>query len=149
MLSQAPKQPSQKSKQPSQNSKQPSQKSKQPSQKSKQPSQNSKQPSQNSKQPSQNSKPPSQTPPSQPQIVINIDESAKTYFNSRVPDEENPVLLGVSTNIRYYNLEILFDTFYPIDSISRAKDTSKKERLIKKLKDPSFTYGEIVYILFY
>ena len=64
-------------------------------------SQAHKQPSQNSKQPSQNSKPPSQTSlPSQPQIVINIDDSAKTYFNSRVPEEENPILLGVSTNIR-------------------------------------------------
>ena len=82
-------------------------------------------------------------------IEINIDEIAKTYFNSRVPEEENPITLEVSTNIRYYNLELVFDSFYPIDSISRAKDTSKKERQLKKLKDPSFTYGEIVNILFY
>jgi len=82
-------------------------------------------------------------------IAINIDEVAKTYFNSRVPEEENPIRLEISTNIRYYNLELVFDSFYPIDSISRAKDTSKKERSLKQLKDPSFTYGEIVNILFY
>jgi hypothetical protein len=82
-------------------------------------------------------------------VTINIDEVAKTYFNSRVPEEENPIKLEVSTNIRYYNLELVFDSFYPIDSISRAKETSKKERSLKKLKDPSFTYGEIVNKLFY
>ena len=77
--------------------------------------------------------------------VININEEAKTYFNSRDDGEENPIILGVNTNIRYYNLEYVFNTFYPADSLLIAKDISKDERIFKKIKDSSFTYGEIVF----
>ena len=55
----------------------------------------------------------------------------------------------MNTNIRYYNLENIFNTFYPIDSLPIAKEVSKEERRYKKIKDPSFTYGEIVYKIFY
>ena len=75
---------------------------------------------------------------------ISINEEAKTYFENRVDDEENPIQLGITTNIRYYNLENVFNSFYPIDSLPIAKNISREERINKKIKDPSFTYGEIV-----
>ena len=78
-------------------------------------------------------------------IIININDEAKTYFNSITPEEEYPVILDINTNIRYYNLEHVFNTFYPVDSLNIAKNVSREERLNKKIKDPSFTYGEIVY----
>jgi hypothetical protein len=77
---------------------------------------------------------------------ININEEAKTYFDNRVDDEENPIQLGITTNIRYYNLENVFNSFYPVDSLPIAKNISREERINKKIKDPSFTYGEIVNI---
>ena len=67
-------------------------------------------------------------------------------------NEENPILLDKLANIRYYNLEIIFDSFYPLTSLAIAKNTSKEERIARKIKDKSFTYGEIVFnifILFY
>lgn len=79
--------------------------------------------------------------------TININDEAKTYFNCIIAGEENPITLDINTNIRYYNLENVFNSFYPVDSLQIAKEISKEERLIKKLKDPSFTYGEIVNIL--
>ena len=78
-------------------------------------------------------------------IIININDEAKTYFNGIAPEEEYPIILDVNTNIRYYNLENIFNTFYPADSLNIAKDISREERIRRKIKDPSFTYGEIVY----
>lgn len=77
---------------------------------------------------------------------ISVNEEAKRYFDNRVDDEENPIQLGITTNIRYYNLENVFNSFYPVDSLPIAKNISREERINKKLKDPSFTYGEIVNI---
>ena len=83
--------------------------------------------------------------------IINDDE-AKKYFTINLK-EENPKILDKWTNIRYYNLELIFNSFYPLTSLAIAKNTSKEERIARKIKDNSFTYGEIVfkflYILFY
>lgn len=76
--------------------------------------------------------------------VIQINEEAKNYFKSQLEEEDNPIELEITTNIRYYNLEIVFNSFYPVDSLPIAKDISKEERVFKKIKDPSFTYGEVV-----
>ena len=76
--------------------------------------------------------------------AIQINEEAKTYFQTKAEEEESPIELEVTTNIRYYNLELVFNSFYPIDSLPIAKDISKEERVFKKIKDQSFTYGEIV-----
>ena len=79
--------------------------------------------------------------------IINDDE-AKKYFTINLK-EENPKILDKWTNIRYYNLELIFNSFYPLTSLGIAKNASKEERIAKKIKDNSFTYGEIVYIYFY
>ena len=76
-----------------------------------------------------------------------VNEDAKKYFTKNL-EEENPKILDRYTNIRYYNLEIIFDSFYPLTSLAIAKNTSREERIAKKIKDNSFTYGEIVYISF-
>ena len=83
-----------------------------------------------------------QTINSNPNNVIN--EEAMKYFTLNLK-EENPIILDKWTNIRYYNLELIFDTFYPLTSLAIAKNTSKEERIARKIKDKSFTYGEIVF----
>ena len=59
-------------------------------------------------------------------------------------EEENIIEIDTTKNIRYYNLEYIFRSFYPVDSLQIAKDVSTEERQMKKIKDTSFTYGEIV-----
>ena len=83
-----------------------------------------------------------QTINSNPNNVIN--EEAMKYFTLNLK-EENPIILDKWTNIRYYNLELIFDSFYPLTSLAIAKNTSKEERIAKIIKDNSFTYGEIVF----
>ena len=75
---------------------------------------------------------------------INIEEEAKTYFESKSTQEDVPIKLNPQANIRYYNLEILFNIFYPPESLAIAKDFSKKEREDKKILDSSLTYSETV-----
>ena len=77
-----------------------------------------------------------------------INEEAKKYFVINLK-EDNPIILDKWTNIRYYNLELIFDTFYPLTSLAIAKNTSKEERIARKIKDKSFTYGEIVFKIIY
>ena len=79
--------------------------------------------------------------------IINDDE-AKKYFTINLK-EENPKILDKWTNIRYYNLELIFNSFYPLTSLAIAKNTSKEERIARKIKDNSFTYGEIVFKFLY
>ena len=76
-----------------------------------------------------------------------INDEAKKYFVLNLK-EDNPIILDKWTNIRYYNLELIFDTFYPLTSLAIAKNTSKEERIARKIKDKSFTYGEIVFKIF-
>ena len=93
------------------------------------------------------SKNPLQTITSNPNPNSNsnvINEEAMKYFTIDIK-EENPIILDKWTNIRYYNLQLIFDSFYPLTSLNIAKNTSKEERIAKKIKDTSFTYGEIVY----
>ena len=73
-----------------------------------------------------------------------VNEDAKKYFVVDLK-EENPKIFNKWTNIRYYNLELIFDSFYPLTSLAIAKNTSKEERIARKIKDKSFTYGEIVF----
>ena len=96
------------------------------------------------------SKNPLQTITSNPNPNSNnvINEEAMKYFTIDIK-EENPIILDKWTNIRYYNLQLIFDSFYPLTSLAIAKNTSKEERIAKKIKDTSFTYGEIVYKSYY
>ena len=45
---------------------------------------------------------------------------------------------------KFFNLQVIFNSFYPENSLSIAKDKSKEEREKKGIKDNSFVYGEIV-----
>ena len=71
-------------------------------------------------------------------------QEASSYFNSRTEDEETPVIIDQDVSIKYYQLEQLFNSFFPNDSLSIAKEKSKEERDSKRINDSSFTYGEIV-----
>jgi len=71
-------------------------------------------------------------------------QEAASYFNSRTEDEETPVIIDQEASIKYYQLEQLFNSFFPNDSLSIAKEKSKEERDSKRINDSSFTYGEIV-----
>ena len=84
---------------------------------------------------------------SQPSISLN--EEAKNYFTSKSEDDETPLVLNIPTQIRYYNLENFYNSFYPIDSLTIAKDFSKKEREEKQILDPTFTYSETVCKIFF
>ena len=71
-------------------------------------------------------------------------QEAVNYFNSRTEDEESPVIIDQETSIKYFQLEQLFNSFFPNDSLSLAKEKSKEERDSKRINDSSFTYGETV-----
>ena len=73
-------------------------------------------------------------------------QEAASYFNSRSEDEETPVIIDQEASIKYYQLEQLFNSFFPNDSLSIAKEKSKEERDSKRINDSSFTYGEVVNI---
>ena len=49
----------------------------------------------------------------------------------------------------FSQLEKIFNSFFPQDYLSIAKEKSRQERDSKKINDSSFTYGEIVYIFLY
>lgn len=73
-----------------------------------------------------------------------MNQEAAVYFDSRTADEDYPVQIDEDTNIRYYNLEQLFNSFFPNNSLSIAKEKSKEERDSKRINDSAFTYGEVV-----
>jgi hypothetical protein len=74
---------------------------------------------------------------------INIDQS-ESYFYPIMIEEEMPIVLSSKLNKKYYNLELIYNSFYPKNSISIAKEKSKEERDNKAINDDSFVYGEIV-----
>ena len=85
-------------------------------------------------------------PDQNPLSIISKDEliEAETYFNPQTSEEDMPIKIEKETNIKYYNLEKIFNTFYSENSLSIAKDKSREEREKKGIKDSSFVYGEIV-----
>ena len=85
-------------------------------------------------------------PEQNPLSVISKDEliEAETYFNPQTSEEDMPIKIEKETNIKYYNLEKIFNTFYSENSLSIAKDKSREERENKGITDNSFVYGEIV-----
>jgi hypothetical protein len=74
-------------------------------------------------------------------------QEAENYFASRTEEEECPIVIDQETSIKYYRLEQLFNSFFPSDSLSIAKEKSKEERDSKRINDSTFTYGEIVIII--
>ena len=85
-------------------------------------------------------------PDQNPLSIISKDEliEAETYFNPQTSEEDMPIKIEKETNIKYYNLEKIFNTFYSENSLSIAKDKSREERENKGITDNSFVYGEIV-----
>jgi hypothetical protein len=71
-------------------------------------------------------------------------QSPSTYFLSRTEEEENPIIIDEEISTKYFHLEQLFNSFFPNDSLSIAKEKSKEERDSKRINDSSFTYGEVV-----
>ena len=71
-------------------------------------------------------------------------DAAVNYFSPRIYEEDLPLKLSEYLNIKYYNIEKIFNLYYQEDSLSIAKESSLSERNNKKLKDSSFVYGEIV-----
>lgn len=66
------------------------------------------------------------------------------YFEKRSKEEDSPFHIEPEVSIRYAQLENVFNSFFPKDYLSVAKDQSKHERDSKNINDTSFTYGEIV-----
>ena len=73
-------------------------------------------------------------------------EGANYFTNQSKEDnkEENPIIVEPESAIKYFNLEKVFNTFFPERSLSIAKEKSTEERDSKHINDSSFTYGEVV-----
>ena len=80
----------------------------------------------------------SQTPQQQQQ-----DETPPDYFTP-LYEETSPFIPDTNTNSRCYSLEQIYNDFFPENSLSKAKEVSKTERVKKQINDSSFIYGEIV-----
>jgi hypothetical protein len=66
------------------------------------------------------------------------------YFEKISKDEDSPFFIESDIAIRYSQLEKIFNSFFPNDYLSIAKEKSKQERDAKNINDISFSYGEIV-----
>ena len=76
-----------------------------------------------------------------------MQQEGANYFANQTAEEESPIIVDAETSIKYYNLEKVFNSFFPEDSLSIAKEKSKEERDSKRINDSTFTYGEIVNII--
>ena len=66
------------------------------------------------------------------------------YFDRRVDEEDEPVVVDEENQIKCEVLDDMFEDFFEDDFLCIAKQNSKLERDTKKLNDSSFVYGEIV-----
>ena len=73
-------------------------------------------------------------------------EDGSNYFLGKNDEEDYPLKINEATSKKYFQLEKIFNQFFPNNSLSKAKDKSKEERDQKQIIDPSFVYGEIVNI---
>lgn len=71
------------------------------------------------------------------------------YFASQSKDEDSPINISPEISKKYLQLEKIFNSFFPNDYLSLAKERSKQERDSKHIVDSSFTYGEIVFHFLY
>ena len=74
-----------------------------------------------------------------------ISDDGSSYFESQSKDEDYPLNIAPEISKKYFKLEKLFNSFFPNNYLSIAKEKSKEERDNKKIDDSSFTYGEIVF----
>lgn len=73
-----------------------------------------------------------------------LEQTGNTYFFPRTAEETMPVELDENTNFKYFGLEKVYNFYFPENSLSLAKESSKNEREQKRLNDSSFIYGEVV-----
>ena len=71
------------------------------------------------------------------------------YFEKKSKDEDSPFYIEPDMSIRYSQIEKIFNSFFPSDYLTIAKEKSKQERDSKNINDISFTYGEVVYNYLY
>lgn len=76
-----------------------------------------------------------------------LEQTGNTYFFPRTAEETMPVELDENTNFKYFGLEKVYNFYFPENSLSLAKESSKNEREQKRLNDSSFIYGEVVCLL--
>ena len=76
--------------------------------------------------------------------INQLEENGITYFSPRIDEEESPIELDENTSLKYFGLEKIYNFYYPENSLSIAKESSKNEREQKRLNDSSFIYGEVV-----
>ena len=78
-----------------------------------------------------------------------ISYDGSLYFASQSKDEDYPIYLEPQISKRYFQLETIFNSFFPSEYFSLSKEKSKEERDNKNINDSSFTYGEIVFKFLY
>lgn len=76
--------------------------------------------------------------------INQLEQNGITYFSPRIDEEESPIELDENTSLKYFGLEKIYNFYYPENSLSIAKESSKNEREQKRLNDSSFIYGEVV-----
>ena len=76
--------------------------------------------------------------------INQLEQNGITYFSPRIDEEESPIELAENTSLKYFGLEKIYNFYYPENSLSIAKESSKSEREQKRLNDSSFIYGEVV-----
>ena len=76
--------------------------------------------------------------------INQLEQNGITYFSPRIDEEESPIELDQNTSLKYFGLEKIYNFYYPENSLSIAKESSKNEREQKRLNDSSFIYGEVV-----
>lgn len=76
--------------------------------------------------------------------INQLEQNGITYFSPRIDEEESPIELDENTSLKYFGLEKIYNFYYPENSLSIAKESSKSEREQKRLNDSSFIYGEVV-----
>ena len=78
---------------------------------------------------------------------MNTHEEIINYFSPKSKEETMLIKLSEYENIKYYNIEKIFNLYYHLDSLLVAKISSMNERNTNDLKDSCYVYGEVVNII--
>ena len=77
-------------------------------------------------------------------ILNNMDGTPENFLDKQHLEEDEPITIDPTIASHYYNLNSVFESFFPDDSLNLAKYTSKAEREQKSLNDSNYIYGEVV-----
>ena len=78
---------------------------------------------------------------------MNTHEEIINYFSPKSKEETMLIKLSEYENIKYYNIEKIFNLYYHLDSLLVAKISSMNQRNTNDLKDSCYVYGEVVNII--